>query len=238
MKLTFLGTRGGIFARSPLHYMHSVLLIEFRKSALLIDWGADWLGHIPPKIDGLLITHAHDDHIGGLVRGFPASVYCSNESAGVLEKYPLDLFILEPRKPFSVGSFIIEFFPVLHSVRAPAVGYRIQAGKRTIFYVSDLISIVDVKDALSGIDLYIGDGSLITRRMLVRKKQGTLVGHSPIKDQLTWCAQYGVPRMIITHCGSEITKGDEATIAHKIEALAREYDVKTQIAYDGMTIKV
>lgn len=238
MKLTFLGTRGGIQPRSPLHYMHSVLLIEFRHNAILIDWGADWLGHKPPKVDGLLITHAHNDHIGGLADGFPAPVFCMPETVAALEKYPLDLINVKPLKPFYIGNFIIESFPVLHSVIAPATGYRIRAGKRVIFYVSDLVSIVNTKEALTGVDVYIGDGALITRRMLVRKKQGTLVGHSPIKDQLSWCAKYGVPRMLITHCGSEITKGDESVIVDRIEMLANEYDVKTLVAYDGMVYNI
>jgi len=36
-----------------------------------------------------------------------------------------------------------EAFPVEHSLRAPAVGYRVTAGRRAIFYGPDLVSIVD-----------------------------------------------------------------------------------------------
>lgn len=52
-----------------------------------------------------------------------------------------------------------EAFPVEHSLRAPAVGYRIRAGRVVIFYAPDVVSVVDEEKALSGLDLYVGDGS-------------------------------------------------------------------------------
>ena len=49
--------------------------------------------------------------------------------------------------------------------------------------------------------VYIGDGALTSRRMLVGEKEGIPVGHSPIKDQLVRCKAQGVPKAIFTHCG-------------------------------------
>ncbi len=236
MKLTFLGTRGGIIVRSPLHFMHSVLLIQFRKTSILLDWGSDWLGKKPPRVDGLLLTHGHPDHVGGLAAGFPAPVYATEQTLSIIHHYPIKQRIaISNQKPFTIGSIRIEPFEVYHSLRAPAVGYRIQAGKRSLFYVSDLIAIKDEKKALTGIDLYIGDGAIITRRILVRDKEGIPTGHSPIKDQLAWCQQLAVPQAIFTHCGSEIVKSDLTTIATKIAQLELSYKVKTRIAIDGST---
>lgn len=236
MRLTFLGTRGGINARSSLHFMHSVLLIQFRKTSLLIDWGTDWLNKRPPLVDGILITHAHPDHVGGLVHGFPAPVYATDDTWQRIKHYPLDQHIIIPNTPIVVGSITIEAFEVYHSLHAPTVGYRITAGKKSLFYVSDLLALKKPKKALWGVDLYIGDGAIITRKILVREKQGVPTGHSPISEQLLWCQKYGVPQAIFTHCGSEITKGDEETVDAKIEALAP--DIKTRIAFDGMHIKL
>ncbi len=57
MKLRFPGTRGEIEARTPLHRMHSCLLVEGR---VLVDCGADWLGKIEALgREAIALTHAH-----------------------------------------------------------------------------------------------------------------------------------------------------------------------------------
>jgi hypothetical protein len=122
-----------------------------------------------------------------------------------------------------------------HSTRAPAVGYRITAGQVTIFYVPDVVWIRDREAALSGAKLYVGDGATITRP-LVRKIDEALIGHTPIRTQLTWCQKVGVPRAIFTHLGSEIVEGDERTLGAKIRDLAEERGVELDIAHDGMEV--
>src|SRR5438477_103225 len=70
-------------------------------------------------------------------------------------------------------------------------------------------------------------------------KQGkALIGHSPIRTQLTWCQKEGAPRAIITHCGSEIVIGDEREISAKIRSMAAERRVDVRIAYDRMKVKL
>src|SRR5438067_2064128 len=44
MKLTFLGTRGEIEARTRRHHMHSSRLVSYRGKKVMIDCGLDWLG--------------------------------------------------------------------------------------------------------------------------------------------------------------------------------------------------
>jgi hypothetical protein len=54
MKLTFLGTRGNIDARSPIHRRHTALLVSYRGRDVMIDCGADWRGGLdgvaPPRL--------------------------------------------------------------------------------------------------------------------------------------------------------------------------------------------
>ena len=83
--------------------------------------------------------------------------------------------------------------------------------------------------------LYIGDGATITRSF-IRKRGKALIGHSPVRTQLTWCQKEGVPRAIITHCGSEIVTGDERKIPVKLQAMAAERGITARIAYDGMKL--
>jgi hypothetical protein len=44
MKLTFLGTRGEIEARTRRHYMHTALRLSHRGRDMMINCGLDWLG--------------------------------------------------------------------------------------------------------------------------------------------------------------------------------------------------
>jgi ribonuclease BN (tRNA processing enzyme) len=67
MKLTFLGTRGEIEARTRRHRMHSSLLVSYRSTRVMIDCGLDWLGkfeRLRPR--AIVLTHAHPDHAWGL----------------------------------------------------------------------------------------------------------------------------------------------------------------------------
>jgi ribonuclease BN (tRNA processing enzyme) len=43
MKLTFIGTRGEIDARTRRHRMHTSLLVSYRRARVMIDCGLDWL---------------------------------------------------------------------------------------------------------------------------------------------------------------------------------------------------
>jgi phosphoribosyl 1,2-cyclic phosphodiesterase len=237
MHLIFLGTRGGIKARSQLHHMHSSLLLTHKTTRIIIDRGEDWLHYPFPPADALLISHAHPDHVGGLARGCPYPVYASKATWTLIKRYPIkDRIILSPYTPFFLGPLTITPFPVNHSLKAPALGYRITNDQHSLFYVPDLASIQHEHQALSHLDLYIGDGAIVTRTMLLRKKDHTLTGHAPISHQLAWCQKYHVPRAIFTHCGSEITNSDPAAIEARINTLAHKYQVPTTIAYDGMTL--
>jgi Beta-lactamase superfamily domain len=126
---------------------------------------------------------------------------------------------------------------VEHSLDAPAVGYRITARGVSIFYVPDLVRIHERHEAMSGIALYVGDGTSITR-LLVRRRGDTTIGHASVHDQLNWCREEGVRRVIITHCGSRIVKGDAGSVAAKVEGSGRERGVEVVVAHDDLEIGV
>jgi ribonuclease BN (tRNA processing enzyme) len=65
-----------------------------------------------------------------------------------------------------------------------------------------------------------------------------LIGHTPVKTQVGWCQKAGVPRMIVTHCGTEITTADEADVVRKLEQWGSERGVEVNLAHDGMEVTV
>ena len=239
MILTFLGTRGEIDARTRRHRMHTSLLVSYRRANVMIDSGLDWLGNLK-RVDpsAIVLTHAHPDHAWGLKQGAPCPVYATEKTWQELQRYPIkDRHVVKERTPTKICGITFEAFPVEHSILSPAVGYRVSAGRACIFYAPDLIFIQERNAALAGVQLYIGDGAAVTRSF-IRRRGKALIGHSPVRTQLTLCQKEGVPRAIITHCGSEIVTGNERDTAAKVGAMATERGVEVQIAYDGMKLKL
>lgn len=240
MKLTFLGTRGYIEAESDRHRMHSSLLIAYRGRRVMIDCGETWRGEldaVAPR--AVVVTHAHPDHAHGLADGAPCPVWAPEAVWEEIERYPIgDRRTVEPRKPFEpVAGIEFEAFPVEHSIRAPAVGYRVTAGRVAIFYAPDVVYVPDREEAFAGCRLYVGDGATIDRSLVRRPRGDALVGHAPVRTQLTWCRDEGVPEMIVTHCGTQIVQGeldDPEAVREKLRRYAEEREVQVEVAYDGM----
>jgi len=238
MKLVFLGTRGEIEKRTRRHRMHSSLLVSQKSARIVIDCGADWLGRAGNwDADAILLTHAHRDHAYGLSRGAPCPVYATADTWDRIDAYPIrDRRLIHERRPVDVGPLRIEAFAVEHSLRAPAVGYRVSSGK-VFFYVPDVVAIPECGAALRGVALYIGDGATIARA--IRRKRGNaLIGHAAIRTQLDWCREAGVGAAIFTHCGSQIVGGDEDVVAPLVRRLGREHRVSARLAYDGLSVEL
>jgi phosphoribosyl 1,2-cyclic phosphodiesterase len=239
MKLTFLGTRGYIEPRTRRHRRHTSTLISYRGRKVLVDCGEDWRGKAVDIAPGaIVITHAHPDHAFGLIDGSPCPVYATSWAWRTMGRFPLapeQRRVLCPRAPTRIEGMWFEAFPVVHSTRAPAVGYRITAGGAAIFYIPDVVRIPRLREAFSEIRAYVGDGARIDRPLVRRdRRTGAPIGHTSIADQLDWCRRYGVPRMIVTHCGSAIVRGDERRIARKLTTLGGKLGVKVEIAWDGL----
>jgi phosphoribosyl 1,2-cyclic phosphodiesterase len=239
MKLTFLGTRGEIEKRTPRHQMHTSLMVSCRGSDVMVDCGLDWLGkfqRLHPR--AIVLTHAHPDHAWGLRNGAPCPVHAPQKTWETLTRCRVeDRQVIRELMPTKICGITFEAFPVEHSILAPAVGYRVTAGRACIFYVPDLVFIHDRETALKNVQIYIGDGATVTHSF-IRRRGKTLIGHSPVRTQLTWCEKEGVPQAIITHCGSEIVTGDERRLAAQLRTMAADRGIEVCIADDGMKLEL
>lgn len=147
-------------------------LVEHNGSRLLIDCGPDFrtqMLKIPfDKIDAVLLTHNHYDHIGGLddLRPFcrqgDIPIYASDDTAAHVKsvlpycfsdfKYPgipnLELHAIKAGEEFSVGEFSILPISLFHG-RLPILGYRIG----NFAYITDMSAITPEElEKLKGVD--------------------------------------------------------------------------------------
>lgn len=236
-RLVFIGTRGEIEARTKLHNMHSSLLLVADAKKVMLDCGLDWLGKFQRlKPNAIVLTHAHPDHAWGLKNGAPCPVYAPERTWNSLKNCEsIERRIIDLRSPTEIFGITFEAFPVEHSLRCPAVGYRISRGGNSVFYSPDVVYIPERAEALAGVDIYIGDGASMARSF-VRRRGNHIFGHAPVRTQLTWCQKENVPRAIFTHCGSEIVTSDSKTISASLAKWAEERSVQAQVAFDGMEI--
>ena len=214
LELKFLGTRGEIEVHSRRHRRHSALLIEHNNARIMIDCGADWLGRLGAVAPTtIVLTHAHLDHAGGLAEGAPCPVYATGKTQSLLMRFPIrDRRIIPLAQIVKIDGVNFKAYRVEHSIRAPAVGYRVSAKAGSFFYLPDVARLPNPSTALRGVGVYIGDGATF-RRSMVRTKDGVSIGHAPIATQLGWCAKAHVRLAIFTHCGSAVVHGDERASA-------------------------
>lgn len=240
MTLRFLGTRGDIDVRTRRHYRHTSTLVSHHRARVMIDCGTDWLRDVHRLApDAIVVTHAHPDHVDGLRNGSPCPVYAPSAVWQAIAPWPVDeRHRLASRAPVDICGIRFEAYPLDHSVIAPAVGYRITAGRKTIFYAPDVLRIRHTRAALKNVDLYVGDGATIERPIVRNERRRRVaVGHASIATQLDWCERIGVRRAIFTHCGRAIVAGPTG-IEKRIGELGRAHHVEATVADDGLRVRV
>lgn len=220
MRLHFYGTKGYVDESSEAHAGHSAFTVEAGGYRLLCDFGQNRRGLLETiRPDAIFVSHAHPDHAWGLEEGTAAPVYASAITHELTAKFPIEnRTVLEPGRTVAAGPFRLTAATVLHSVRCPGIGARLEVEGRILVYSGDLVSFEDPEAALDGAEIYVGDGSTLTGSLVRRHSSGALLGHTTIRAQLGWLAKRKIGRAVFSHFGSEaIAMGEEALS----EALAK-----------------
>jgi phosphoribosyl 1,2-cyclic phosphate phosphodiesterase len=214
-------------------------LIETAQTRLLIDCGPDFRQQIMPqpfrKIDGILITHAHYDHMGGMddIRPYcqfgEINVYADPIARqGMLQmlpycfaehRYPgvpaIQLHEIHKHEAFRIGDLEIVPFQVMHH-DLPILGYRIGS----LTYITDMKTIAD--EELPYIE---GCDTLVVNAL----RQKPHHSHQTLDEAVAFAKRVGARQTWLIHSSHDI--GRHAEINASLPA-------NIQMAYDGQVIEI
>ncbi|MEG1685655.1 MAG: MBL fold metallo-hydrolase [Bacteroides sp.] len=217
--------------------LRASVLIEVGGKKILIDCGPDFRQQMLHQeftaLDGILITHEHYDHVGGLddlrpfcrfgeitIYGEEVTLthlrtrlpYCFAEN-----KYPgvptILLTTIIPSQPFFVGDVEVMPIRVMHG-KLPILGYRI--GK--VAYITDMLTMSDEEyEKLKGLDC------LIINALRINPHHT----HQCLKEALVNAERIGAKRTYLIHMSHQIGLHNE---------VENSLPLNVHLAYDGLVI--
>jgi phosphoribosyl 1,2-cyclic phosphodiesterase len=142
------------------------LVVEQSSTRLLLDCGFGLrdaeqrlarINLMPDQITGILITHEHEDHAGGvfkLARKYRIPVWLTHGTLKMVERIlpsePLDLRIIDSHTKFNINDIEVTPFPVPHDAREP-VQYTFSNGAKKLGVLTDTgSSTPHIQEILSG----------------------------------------------------------------------------------------
>jgi len=216
--------------------------VEHEGSQLVIDLSADFrqqaLSAGLRKLDAILITHCHADHVFGLddIRPFnfrngPIPVYASTDTWKALRKVFYYIFeakhiggglpqivpqILEDKH--DICGLSVQTIDVVHG-GTTVTGFRFEDGQRSFAFITDCNEIpVESLEKLSGLDLLIIDA-------LRLKPHST---HLHLEKTLSYIAQVRPQRALLIHMSHDIKHSEiEKVLPDNVE-----------LAFDNLEIEL
>lgn len=252
MKLTFLGTGTSVgvptigctcrvCSSTDRHdkRLRASVLVESGDTRVLVDCGPDFrqqmLGREFKKIDAVLLTHEHYDHVGGIddLRPFctfgEVDVYADGNTVGDLRrripycfgesKYPgvpkINLSVVEPHSPFSIGSIDVLPIQVMHG-KLPILGYRFG----DLVYITDMKTIrKEEMEYLKGVKI------LIVNALRFSPEHHS---HMTVNEAMEFIRMVSPEKTYFTHMGHDIGLHEEVN---------RQLPDDMDLAYDGQMIE-
>ncbi len=254
VKVTFLGTgtSQGVpliacnckvcSSNNPLDKrLRTSVKVEVGDTTIIIDSGPDFrqqmLRSETKKVDALIFTHEHKDHIAGMddIRAFnyvhklPVDVFASQQVQVALRreyqyifadfKYPgipeINLYTIANNQSFKVNDVEITPIEVLH-YKLPVLGFRI--GDFT--YITDANAISDLeKEKIKG-------SKVLVLNALRHEKH---ISHFTLSEAIALVQELNVPEAYFTHISHQLG------LHHEVDATLPE---GMHLAYDGLSINI
>lgn len=223
------------------HRLRCSALVENGDDRILIDCGPDFrqqmLSIQMKRINGVLITHEHYDHVGGLDDLRPFSVfgdvnvyaedYCARHLIERIpycftpkeKRYPgvpaINLQVIAPEKEFQVGETRVIPIRIIHG-KLPILGFRIS----NMAYITDMSTYTEeVIIALQGVSILI----------LNALRHDSHPSHQTIDEAISFSKKVGAKFTYLIHLSHQ---------AGLHEASSDFLPEGVMFAYDGLTINV
>lgn len=214
------------------------IMVETDGTRVLVDAGPDFRQQILPqpfrRIDGILVTHSHYDHVGGMddIRPYcqfgQIDVYADPLARkGMLEmlpycfaanRYPgvpaIGLYEIHAGRPMRIGDIDILPIEVMHG-KLPILGYRFG----DFAYITDMKTIADDQA-----DLLLGVETLLVNALRFDKPHHS---HQLVDDAIAFARRIGARRTLLTHVCHDVGLHDEAN---------RRLPEGVELAYDGQVL--
>jgi phosphoribosyl 1,2-cyclic phosphodiesterase len=112
----------------------NALVVEAGVTRVMLDCGFSFtettarlarVGLVPEDIDAVIVTHEHDDHVGGVAQfatrvGIPVYMTAGTLAAVASKFARARCECFDPHAAFQIGDLVVRPFPVPHDAREPA----------------------------------------------------------------------------------------------------------------------
>lgn len=216
------------------------ILVETDSTRILVDAGPDFRQQILPqpfrRIDAILVTHSHYDHMGGMddIRPYcqfgEMNVYADAIARrGMLEmlpycfvenRYPgvpqIGLHEISADSPFTIGDIPVMPIRVMHG-KLPILGFRFG----TFAYITDMKYIEDDQ-----LPLLEGVETLCVNALRFDKPHHS---HQLVDDAIAFARRVGARRTLLTHMCHDVGLHEEVN-----KILPEGFE----LAFDGQVLEI
>ena len=220
--------------------LRSSILIETEHTTVVIDAGPDFrqqmLTHHVNKLDAIIFTHSHKDHLAGLddVRAYnhlqqsPAELYATSFTQQMIQKefsyifennnYPgvpkVNMNTIDKNSVFTIGDITFEAIEVMH-YKMPVLGFRFN----DFTYITDANFIsTEEKEKIKGSKYLV----------LNALRKETHISHFTLAQAINLANEIHPSQTFLTHISHQLGKHN---------AVNDELPKNISLAYDGLSIE-